>query len=588
MQRRLWGGLALILLVASFFALPNPVSAVPASTSPHVIGGNETAAQDFPDFAFVNESTFLATWTEQGASRLVQKLSVSEDRGGTWGPPQEVEGGLAPADLLRHAQIAVTSSGRVYLAYLYYPEGNSTSAEIALRSSDDGGETFSSPVNATSGSVPSPFFSLAANGSNVHVAWVNSSGGDWEIYTSTSTDGGNTFPASVRINDDTTARVQDRPSMAVCGEDLYVAWVDGRMGLSSHDLYLAASNDSGMSFSANRVVQVLSEEIDFDAPALACTPQGEVAVGWIQGAGAESLFRIRRSWDRGNTFSTLVNLWDVGEFLSAAGAELTFDSKRVLNAAWVGIKDTYQFTSYSAHVFLARSLSAEGFTESFSVGVFRAGDTQGQLRLRANPGGPLALAWSDTPLGVPTPQALFVSTQNLQVGGVVTGVLVSDLFPSDAVVDAKISFEQNGVEIASSNSSSEGDFAEYLAPGDYRVVITHPNHETHSVDVTLLAGTVVDLGSISLQGGFGIGEFPGFSLALLGVLLVAIVIIVVVVILATRKGSPAIPPYPVPGLGYPPPVYPAPVPPAGRFCPTCGQPAPPGWAFCPHCGARFP
>ena len=586
MRCRLWAGSVLILLVASFFALPNPVSAIPASTPPQRIGGNEIASQNFPDFAFVNESTVVATWTEQGASQLVTKLSVSEDGGGTWGLPQEVEGGLSPADLLRHGQIAVTSSGRVYLAYLYYPEGNSTSAEIALRRSDDGGKSFSNPVNATSGSVPSPFFSLAANGSKVHIAWVNSSAGDWEIYTSTSNDGGSTFATSVRVNDDTTARVQDRPSLAICGEDLYVAWVDGRMGLSSHDLYLAASNDSGKSFSANRVVQVLTEETDYDPPALACTPQGEVAVGWIQGAGAESLLRVRRSWDRGNAFSTLVDLWDTGEFLSASGAELAFDSKRVLNAAWVGMKDTYQFDTFFTHVFVARSLSATGFTESYSVGVFSGGDPRGELRLRASPGGPLALAWSDTPFAVAAPQALFVSTQNLQVGGVVTGVLVADSFDYSAVVGAKISFEQNGVEVASSNSSSEGDFAEYLAPGDYRVVITHPDYEPHTVDVTLLAGTVVDLGSVPLQGGFG--EFPGFTIGLLGVLLVAIVIIVVVVILAMRKGSPTIPPYSLPPPGYPPPVYPAPVALAGRFCSSCGQPAPPGWVFCPHCGVRYP
>ncbi|MDO8594458.1 MAG: CARDB domain-containing protein, partial [bacterium] len=78
---------------------------------------------------------------------------------------------------------------------------------------------------------------------------------NFDIFVSSSRDGGQTWSAAVRVNDDRGATDQYFPSIAVDDTDgaVYVAFIDRRNGYENglFDVYLAKSDDEGHTFSKN-------------------------------------------------------------------------------------------------------------------------------------------------------------------------------------------------------------------------------------------------------------------------------------------------------------------------------------------------
>src|ERR671920_798955 len=109
----------------------------------------------------------------------------------------------------------------------------------------------------------------------VYVAWAARAGGGGQtttLYVSASRDGGRSFDAPVKVNDDLKPGVHGMHSLAV-GEDgrIYVAWLDERdiaaapdgehMQMQMHgehnrEVFFSYSADGGRTFSANRRIAV--------------------------------------------------------------------------------------------------------------------------------------------------------------------------------------------------------------------------------------------------------------------------------------------------------------------------------------------
>lgn len=111
--------------------------------------------------------------------------------------------------------------------------------EVYYRRSLDGGTSWQPPQRLTFAPGFSQRPSLAVDGGTVHVAWFDERDGDVEVYAKRSDDGGATWGPDVRL---TTARgVSQLPSLAAAGGITHVVWSDDRTG--KEEIYSTRSKE---------------------------------------------------------------------------------------------------------------------------------------------------------------------------------------------------------------------------------------------------------------------------------------------------------------------------------------------------------
>ncbi len=90
------------------------------------------------------------------------------------------------------------------------------------------------------------------------VLWNDEAFGDGDILSVRSTDGGATWSAAQRVNDDASGHPQFFPWVDMDGGVAHAMWYDMRQDGSNIDVYYAASFDAGLTWSANRRITASS------------------------------------------------------------------------------------------------------------------------------------------------------------------------------------------------------------------------------------------------------------------------------------------------------------------------------------------
>jgi BNR repeat-like domain len=237
-----------------------------------------------------------------------QVIAFSSDGGATWterdlpAPPQ---GGI---DI--NCDMAVQKNGTVHLVLetISCSGGDCQNEYLYHMRSSDGGNTWSAPslvattnfVSYSSASCPAAqdFRCLGSLGSidvdntkgpcegTVYIAYSDFATGsnveNMDILLRRSTNGGATWSAATKVNDDATSNIQFNPFMSVDpikGQPM-LAWVDGRNDPSnlSTDVYAARSVNCGKNFKKNvKVTQPSSEfnnsTISYSNESSAANPQ---------------------------------------------------------------------------------------------------------------------------------------------------------------------------------------------------------------------------------------------------------------------------------------------------------------------------
>lgn len=145
-----------------------------------------------------------------------------------------------------------------------------------VRKSVDGGLSFSAPVtaatfehsgiaynntfllkqNGTTGVKVRSFPTLALLNNHVYICYSAKNAGDLsDIFMVKSLDGGATFSAPVKINNDNTGSDQFMPRADVRDGKLYITWLDSRDDANNVTIaaYLGVSEDAGASFTNRRL-----------------------------------------------------------------------------------------------------------------------------------------------------------------------------------------------------------------------------------------------------------------------------------------------------------------------------------------------
>ena len=205
----------------------------------------------------------------------------------------------------RFARVAMdpVSSPTVFLLVV---AGDDDHSKLILLRSDNGGDTFGSPVQISADGAP-----VSAHGENgpslvvdqgLFIAWDE--GGDIRIARSLSF--GSTFDAPVRIRDVSDDSFGGYVSIAASPQgDIYAVWLDTRDNKGSMEtfsVYVARSSDKGASFGRN--VLVSTGVCPCCRPGVAFGPAGEVLV-FYRYVYPESVRDMTAavSRDRGNTFT---------------------------------------------------------------------------------------------------------------------------------------------------------------------------------------------------------------------------------------------------------------------------------------------
>ena len=224
-----------------------------------------------------------------------------------------------------YGQVAAWNNN-VYMLWQDSMPPGYTNYDIFIKSSNDKGTTFGSPVNLSNNSGFSEHPQIAAYNNNVYAIWADDTSGNREVFFTRSEDNSTSFDKIKNLSNNTSDSFNQE--IAVFGDNVYVVWLD-QDEADNTNILLKASFDGGTTFS--RTVHISSNANQETFPKIAAY-EGSVYIAWnmagdnVDERDNEGLFFVR-SLDGGNTFDNIIKLNhenDFGELQVAAFDEIVY------------------------------------------------------------------------------------------------------------------------------------------------------------------------------------------------------------------------------------------------------------------------
>ena len=260
---------------------------------------NDSADSASPQVTADSAGNVFVVW-ESDTGALGVLFSRSLDGGNTFSAPVMLStntgGSMAP-------QFAVDLAGNISVVW---EDDILSASDISFSRSQDHGATFSAPKSLSHnvGNSNSAMIAVDLSG-NINVVWENDSPGNFDIFYTRSSDGGQNFSALLNLsNSPGTSRAAQVATDL--GGNISVIWVDNTPPSSSTDIYFSRSSNAGASFSAT---QNISSNSGFSTnPSLAVDSGGNINVAWEDTTPGNHDIFFSRSADAGVTFSASQNL----------------------------------------------------------------------------------------------------------------------------------------------------------------------------------------------------------------------------------------------------------------------------------------
>jgi BNR repeat-like domain len=287
---------------------------------------------DDPTVAIDERGGIAVAWVDQARKDvLFQRFSADGRKLGQW-----VNVSRSPAVFSWLPRIVVDSKQGVFVLWQEIIfSGGSHGGDILFARSEDGGRTFSAPVNLSSsiagdgkGRINKDYWhngsldlALGADGT-LYVAWTEYEGALW---VRRSRDGGRTFSGRLRISEAKPAR---GPALALGPNGIvYLAWT---VGDEAADIRVVKSTDGGGSFGAPVIVE--RSKGYSDAPKLAVDAAG--ALHLVYAARQRILYS--RSTDGARSFAAPRDISGA----NAGFPALSLDGKGNLYVLWERFADS--------------------------------------------------------------------------------------------------------------------------------------------------------------------------------------------------------------------------------------------------------
>lgn len=263
--------------------------------SPVNLSGVTNGQSSYPQFVENNNHIYVV-WQSSlsGASSILMTKSL--DGGTSFEKPVQISD---VSQLSAFPQIAF-SGNHVYSSWIEKSTDNSTN--IIFAKSDDRGNSFGVPLHVTHNIGNSGIPKLFADGTQVYLTWEDNSHGDYEVFLSKSSDSGASFHVPVDIS--TTTGQSGTPEVIVSGNNLYAVWMDNTSG--NYDIFFTKSTDGGNTFV--KPINISSLKGDSGYPQFTVW-KNNIYVTWTQTmSGINYDVFFAKSTDNGDTFDKPVNL----------------------------------------------------------------------------------------------------------------------------------------------------------------------------------------------------------------------------------------------------------------------------------------
>ena len=202
------------------------------------------------------------------------------------------------------SDVSAASGSNRFLVWYDHTPGN---YDIFFRRSTDGGATWQPTVNLSTNPGHSYTPQMAVSGSNVYIAWTQSSsdGTLTDVFFRGSTDNGATWGPKIKLSNTGTLFIFATFDIAAHGSNVYVTWEDD----ASADVFLRRSADNGATWKAIRNMSNNAGD-SFD-PQVAASGSNVYAVWYDKTPGNYEIF-LQRSTDSGATWKAAKNLSNNG------------------------------------------------------------------------------------------------------------------------------------------------------------------------------------------------------------------------------------------------------------------------------------
>lgn len=262
-------------------------------TAPINISGNH-GDSILPHMAVSGNNVF-AVWNDNSTGKYGILVAKSTDGGLTFGTPVDVSRNIGTSS---SPQFAVTGND----VYVVWQAKTTGKYQIIFAKSTDSGSTFSAPVNISANSGDSSFPKIIASGNDIYVAWsFTVTNKDYNVLFTKSTDGGATFTTPGNISNNSGD--SGLPEMAVSGKNVYVTWENNNLG--NFEIFLSRSTDGGNTFTFP--VNISNTDSPSGAPQIIASGNN-VFVSWMDKYSGNYEVYVAKSDNAGSTFGQPINI----------------------------------------------------------------------------------------------------------------------------------------------------------------------------------------------------------------------------------------------------------------------------------------
>lgn len=262
---------------------------------PDIKISNSDSNAKFPSIASQGNYVYIS-WTESKNGNNEIYFRRSTDGGNNFLPELRLTNNIKNSD---YSSIAVDGNN----LYIIWMDDRDNNNEIFLKKSTDFGFSWGNDIKLTNNSANSMYPSIAVNGTNIHVVWSDNRDQNTEIYYKVSTDGGINWFNDNRLTYDITNSVI--PSIALNENIIYVVWTDERDFVEQ--IYFKRSTDNGATWSND--IRLTNTNYAASEPNV-CVSSNNIHIVWEDTRNLYPNFDIyyKRSTDYGTTWTNEVKI----------------------------------------------------------------------------------------------------------------------------------------------------------------------------------------------------------------------------------------------------------------------------------------
>jgi hypothetical protein len=320
---RLFSGVAgaLVIFLGVITAAPAIAATVDWSTPANLSEAGQSASDH--QIAIDGSGNVVAVWLRFDAdSNNIAQSSWSDDGGASWTAPVNLS---EPGEWASDVRVAVDGSG---VGHAVWSRSDGSNTRVQYSRSVDGGVNWSDPVNLSTAGENSrnPEFTLDGSGSLIAV-WRGDNGDYDIIQSSRSTNSGASWSTPVDLS--LTGQDADSPRVSADGSGNAVAvW---RRSDGDYDIIQSSrSSNGGLSWSTPENLSESGQ--DAEHPRIAVDGSSNAVAVWRRDDGSDDIVQSSRLVAGGVSWSTPVNVSPTG--IQSATPRIAFDESGNAVAVW--------------------------------------------------------------------------------------------------------------------------------------------------------------------------------------------------------------------------------------------------------------